>query len=358
VKLDLRSLNLEEMVIMLDNWGFPRFRAKQLFHWVHQKGVLRIEDMHNLPAHLQKILVESCAINLPRVITQRQSQSGDTVKMLLKLDDDETIEAVLMKYHDRDFQRTRATICISSQVGCVMGCAFCATGLSGFKRNLTVGEIISQIFATQQLLGIKITNVVFMGMGEPLLNFDNVVKAIRLMNFEDGLNIGWRRITISTCGLVPEIYRLAEEDMPIVLAISLHGATDAVRSSLMPVNDKYSLKKLMSACKDYTAKIGRRVTFEYALIKDVNDSENDAMMLGQLLTGLKCNVNLIPVNPVSETGLTRPVTKRIQRFAAILSKMSIDVVVREEKGTDIDAACGQLRRKNVNVKSKVKRGKM
>lgn len=349
-KQDLRSLNLKEMEILVTEWGYSKFRARQLFHWVQRQAVCEIDDMTNLPRSFRDRLKQTTVINCLEALSRQQSRDGSTVKLLFRLADGETIETVVMNYEGRTNQRDRATVCVSSQVGCSMGCAFCATGLGGWKRNLSPGEIVSQVMDGERVTGIPIDNVVLMGMGEPLLNYDNVVKAIRLMNDDAGLNIGWRRISLSTCGLVPEIRRLAREKMPIVLAISLHAATDEKRDKLMPVNKKYPIGELLAACQEYVEITGRRVTFEYAMIKGINDSPQDAVKLGKLVSGIKCNVNLIPINSVPETGFLRPDAIAIRKFRSILQDMNINVVIREEKGTDIDAACGQLRRRRLNLK--------
>ena len=344
---DLRSLNMEEMGIIADKLGIPKYRAQQLFHWIFCKGVSNIDQMTNLPKSFRMSLKDNYYISNILVKDKQVASQDNTSKLLLQLEDGETIETVLMNYENRNYQRDRATVCISSQVGCKMGCVFCATGLSGWKRNLTVGEIIGQIMVAQSVSQIPVKNVVLMGMGEPLLNFDNVVKAVRLMNHEAGLDIGGRRITISTCGLVPQIIKLAEEGLSLVLAISLHGATDTVRGELMPINNKYPLKELIKACKFYVEKTGRRITFEYALMKNINSSVTDAEHLGRLLAAVNCNVNLIPINPVVEAGFIRPSVQEISRFKKVLEVMGVNVSIREEKGTDIDAACGQLRRRSL-----------
>ncbi len=343
-KIDLKSMSLDELkIFMTEELGEKGFRAKQIFQWIHQKNVICFSDMKNISKNLQERLDKVSYIEKVVPITKRESKDG-TIKYLFRLNDGETIESVYLPYADG-----RKSICISSQVGCGMGCSFCATGLKGLERNLTSGEMVEQIYAVERDLNVKITNVVLMGMGEPLANYDNSLKAIRLMNQPDGLNIGIRRITLSTCGLIPQIRRLAEENLQLVLAISLHASNDELRNQIMPVNRKYPLPQLVNVCKEYSKITNRRVTFEFALMAGVNDSEKDAKEMVDLLRGLLCHVNLIPINPVLETGIKRPDLGKIIKFQEILNKAGIETTLREERGTDIEAACGQLRSRELEV---------
>ena len=351
--IDLLGADLNEMKELTGRLGLPAFRAKQIFHWVHRQGVRSLEEMSNIPQSVREILEKECFITTPEVVTTSRSSSGDTIKFLLKFPDGVMVEAVLMNY-DREESRDRRTVCVSTQAGCNMGCVFCATGISGMERNLTAGEIMAQVWAAQRFCqkeGLsQVTNVVFMGMGEPLANLTPVLKSIHLLNDAEGLNIGMRRITVSTCGLVPQIYRLAEENLPITLAVSLHAPDNELRNRLMPINKKYPLEELMQAADEYGKRTGRRVTYEYALFQGVNDREEDAEKLGRLLKGRLAHVNIIPSNNVPESGLLRPSEARVKKFLEKLSAWGVNAVVREEKGGDIDAACGQLRRK---IKGKI-----
>ncbi|WP_227766934.1 23S rRNA (adenine(2503)-C(2))-methyltransferase RlmN [Zhaonella formicivorans] len=351
VQIDLQGMSMEEYCLLFEDLGEQKFRAKQLFQWVYQKGATDFVQMSNLSKGLRQKLSQAVAITSLKIQRKLVSQQDDTVKFLLSLPDGETVETVRMSYTGRE-SRDRHTVCVSSQVGCAMGCVFCATGLSGWKRNLTTGEIVGQVLTVQRDLRVnlpeaKVTNVVFMGMGEPLLNYENVLKAIRILNEPAGLNIGLRRITLSTCGVVPQIKKLAQERLPIVLAVSLHAPTDELRNELLPINKKYPLQELMEACAYYIELTGRRITFEYALIAGKNDSRAHARALAKLLKGMLANVNLIPLNSVAETGLVRSGESRIKTFAKELEDAGIEAAIREEKGGDIEAACGQLRRRGV-----------
>ncbi|NMA02340.1 MAG: 23S rRNA (adenine(2503)-C(2))-methyltransferase RlmN [Clostridia bacterium] len=345
---DLRSLNLEEMEELLKDLGEPSFRAKQLFQWVHNKGIGSLEEISNFSKSLIEKLGQVVSLT-PLTVATRQVSKDGTVKYLLSLEDKSYIECVLMSYQGTK-SKNRNTLCISSQVGCAMGCGFCATGKGGFQRNLTAGEILDQVYAVTRLEkwnneDFKIGNIVYMGMGEPLINFDNVIKSINILNHPLGQNIGIRRITVSTCGIVPKIRELALYELDIVLAISLHAPTDELRSEIMPINDKYPLKQLKEACIYYIENTNRRITFEYALIEGFNDKIKLAYKLAEFLRGMKCHVNLIPVNKVGEDGFNRPTKARIESFHKELVKLGIEASIREEKGVDIDAACGQLRGK-------------
>ncbi len=343
-KIDLKSKTLDELkTFCIEELGEKAFRAKQIFQWIHQKNVISFKDMKNISKKLQERLEEVAFIEELIPVTRRKSKDG-TIKYLFRLKDGETIESVYLPYAGG-----RKSVCISSQVGCGMGCTFCATGLGGLVRNLTPAEMLDQIYVVQRDLDVKITNVVLMGMGEPLANYNNSLKAIQLVNHSEGLNIGIRRITLSTCGLVPEIRQLAKENLQLVLAISLHASNDELRDQIMPINRKYSLQQLIEVCKEYTLITNRRVTFEYALMAGVNDTEKDASKMANLLKNLLCHVNLIPINPVSETGIDRPDSSQIKKFQEILQNKGIETTLREERGTDIEAACGQLRSRELGM---------
>lgn len=353
-KQDLRGLNLDEMKALLTEAGQPAFRAKQLFGWIHEKQVAQMSDMHNLGKQLVGYLEEHCEIT-PLQLERKQVSQDGTEKFLFQLADGNYIECVLMRYRG-DMSKQRNTLCISSQVGCAMGCTFCATGQGGFVRNLTVGEILSQVYEVNRQLKeegdeLSVGNVVFMGMGEPLLNLNNVLKAISLLNDPQGQQIGIRRITVSTCGVVPKLRELADKKLDIVLAVSLHAPNDEQRSNVMPVNRQYSLAQLMEGCRYYQQQTHNRITFEYALIAGLNDQPEHVQQLRQLLKGLDCHLNIIPVNPVANTAqFSRPSKKQVAAFVKALQQAGLNASVREEKGTDIDGACGQLRGKVLNEK--------
>ena len=345
---NLRSLDKQDMEALMLQLGEPKFRAKQLFGWVHGKGVESLAEMHNLGKNLLAKLEQEITLPPYEVLARQQSVDG-TEKFLLALEDGQAIECVLMRYRG-DNSKHRNTLCVSSQVGCAMGCTFCATGQGGFVRNLSVGEILGQVYAVNRYLqdesDERIGNIVFMGMGEPLLNFDNVLKAINIFNDEEGLQIGIRRMTISTCGIAPQIERLAEQEKEIVFAVSLHAPNDEQRSEMMPVNKRYPLAVLMKACRHYQKVTGKRISFEYALMKGFNDSDKHIQQLQQLLQGMDAHINLIPVNPVDDgSPYRRPSRREVLDFAGKLKARGLACSVREEKGTDIDGACGQLRGK-------------
>ena len=353
-KRDLRAMDLEDMTALLKELGQPAFRAKQLFGWVHQKQVKQIDEMHNLGKKLLEKLSEVCYLT-EFELERRQISKDGTEKYLFALSDGNDIECVLMRYRG-DQSKQRNTLCISSQVGCAMGCTFCATGQGGFMRNLTVGEIVSQVYEVNRLLleegdEMGVGNVVFMGMGEPLLNKDAVLKTIRLLNHPEGQKIGIRRMTVSTCGVVPKLRELADEEPDFVLAVSLHAPNDELRSTVMPVNDRYPLKELMDTCRYYQKKTNNRISFEYALIAGFNDQPKHVQELKQLLKGMDCHLNVIPVNPVANTAqFSRPDKKQVAAFIKALQKAGLHASVREEKGVDIDGACGQLRGKVLKEK--------
>ncbi len=330
---DLTLLQLKEY---LKEKGQPSFRALQLFKWIHC-GCESADELTNIPLSLRQAVCEDFEIFLPQIYKKLVSKLDKTVKYLLRLSDGNIIETVVMDYHHGK------SICISSQVGCRMGCSFCASTLHGLVRNLTPFEIEGQILRAQKDLGTKISNVVIMGIGEPLDNYDNILSFLSNVNNEEGLGIGFRHITLSTCGLADKIYALADEGLPINLAVSLHAPTDELRRNLMPVAKAYSLDKLMSACDYYFGKTHRRITFEYALVKGKNASFDEAQTLAKLLSGRNCHVNLIPVNPVTERNNTRTNEKETRDFLKKLESLGINATIRRELGADINASCGQLR---------------
>lgn len=341
---NLLDYTLDEFASWLKENGESAFRSKQVFSWMY-KDIWNFDDMKNIPKSLKEKLNENFEILIPEVVECFKSSDDNTRKLLLALNDGNLIECVIMQYKHGN------TICISTQVGCRMGCKFCASTIDGRVRNLTSGEILSQIMIAQKILGERISNIVLMGSGEPLDNYDNVLKFLKEVTSEYGFNIGQRHITLSTCGLVPKVYELADEGMTITLAISLHAFSDEKRREIMPIANKYSIKEILDACHYYIDKTNRRVTFEYALVKDVNDSKEDAKSLGQLLKGMLCHVNLIPVNEVKENSFKRSSNKTVETFAEILKDRGIEATVRREMGGDINAACGQLRRSYIKSQS-------
>jgi len=341
---DLKSLLLSELQEQLCNLGEPFYRAGQILDWLYKKRVDAIDKMTNLPRSLRSRLAEKFSlgtIEIVRVLGARDT----TRKFLFRLTDENLIESVLIPASPALYggRADRRTICISTQVGCAYGCKFCASGLEGFSRNLGANEIVDQLIAVERATGEKIDNIVFMGMGEPLANLENVIRAVRIINAEWGLGIGARHITISTSGLAPQIRKLAEEPLQIRLAISLHGATDEVRNRIMPINRRYNIETLLSACDYYNAHKKQRLTVEYILIADVNDSDEQARLLSRHARRLSAKVNLIPYNNVSGLTWTRPSEKRQEKFLSILRAQGNPATLRREKGHDIDAACGQLR---------------
>lgn len=335
----INDLTFEELEAELDTENLPKFRAKQIFSWLG-KGVNSFEEMSNLSKSLREQLSKKYIIQSAVISKKFTSSIDETVKYLLQLNDGNFVEAVLMKYHHGN------TICLSTQVGCRMGCAFCASTIGGLVRNLTAGEMLMQIFAVQDDVGERISNVVLMGIGEPLDNYKNVLTFLKNVNHPLGLNIGYRHITLSTCGLVDKINLLAKEDMPINLAISLHAPDNETRLKIMPIVRRYSVEELIEACKEYVALTGRRITFEYILINGVNDSVNHAEKLATLIKGMLCHVNLIPANEVVETGIKQSNPKKVRAFQKALADKGINATVRRELGKDINASCGQLRKGN------------
>lgn len=344
MKKDIKSLTYDELNNEMISLGLPRFRADQIFGWLHKRGVTSFEEMSNLSKSLRAELNNLYFISSCKTEEKYVSEIDGTVKYLYRLSDGEYIESVVMKY------KYGHTVCVSTQVGCRMGCSFCASALAGFKRNLSPGEIEGQIHAALQDLGIRISNVVLMGIGEPLDNFENVLKFIENVNNENGLNISMRSITLSTCGIVPRIYDLMEKKLPVTLTISLHAPNDEIRKRMMPINAKWNVKEIIKACREYVSQTGRRISFEYTLIKDVNDSPACAAELAQKLKGLLCHVNLIPVNGVKERENIVSTDENIYKFSEMLKKAGINATIRRTLGSDINASCGQLRRKRIEVK--------
>ena len=337
---NIKDYNLEELKKEMQEIGEKPFRAEQIFKWLYQEKVKSFDEMTNLSLELRKKLEENYNICNFKIIKKQESKDG-TIKYLFDVLDGNAIETVLMSYHHG------YSICISSQIGCKMGCKFCASTGINFARNLTSGEIVEQLLAVEQDTGVRISNIVFMGIGEPLDNYENVVNSIRIINNPKGLNIGARHISISTSGLVPKIYKLSEENIPCTLSISLHATNNKKRSEMMPVNSTYPIEELIQACKDYIEKTNRRISFEYALAKDNNDNLEDAKELVKLLKGMLCHVNLIPINKIENGEFDKSSNENIMKFRDYLNDHGIVATIRRELGSDIDAACGQLRRKNL-----------
>lgn len=336
-KKNLKSYTYNELEALVRNeLGEPSFRAKQIFEWLY-RGVDSFDEMSNLSKSLRERLDAAYIAGNLKIEQKFVSRIDETRRYLLKLEDGNYIESVLMKYHHG------YTICVSSQVGCAMGCRFCASTRNGKARNLSAGEIIGQLMTVQKDLGERISNIVMMGIGEPLDNYNEVLKFLEIVNHPSGLNIGHRHITLSTCGLVPKIKDLADRQLQITLSVSLHAADDETRSEIMPVNRRYSISQLMEACRYYIKKTNRRISFEYTLISGVNDNSAEAEKLLKLLHGMLCHVNLIPVNPVKETGFKQGSRAKIEEFQRILESGGISATIRREMGADISAACGQLR---------------
>lgn len=343
---DIRSYDEEEMKKIVAQYGEKPFRAKQLMEWVHGKQVETFDEMTNIPEKLKNKLKDDFIISGVSIVEKQVSRKKDTAKYLFSLSDGNVIESVWMKY------RHGNSVCISSQVGCRMGCTFCASTLSGLTRHLTAGEMLSQIYEIQRETGERVSNIIVMGMGEPLDNYDNLVKFIRLVSGENGLHISQRSITVSTCGLVDKIRALMEEQLQITLAISLHAPNDLIRRQTMPVANKYSMEEIFQVCREYFDKTGRRITFEYSMIRGINDKEEHALELAKRCKGLNCHINLIPLNEVKERDCLRSRTEDIDRFKIILENNRINVTIRREMGSDIDAACGQLRKKYIDKTDK------
>lgn len=341
MKTDIRSLMPAELAEKCKEMGLPAFRAKQIFRWLHVDCVDNFDEMTNLPKQLREKLSEGFEILNCTIENKQISVYDNTVKYLFRLHDGEFVESVLMKY------KYGYSLCVSSQVGCRMGCTFCASTLGGVVRSLSAAEILAQITAAQKDAGVRVSHVVMMGMGEPLDNYENTLRFLKLVSHPDGLNLSMRNLSLSTCGIVPKIYELAEENMQFTLSVSLHAPNDELRSSMMPVNRKWQVDELLQACRNYVEKTSRRISFEYSMVRGVNDTDECAKQLCRKLKGMLCHVNLIPVNAVDETGCIGSTPQRVKAFADLLEKGGLNVTVRRTLGADIDAACGQLRKKQM-----------
>ena len=338
---DIRSLTKEELAGRMKELGEKSFRTKQIFCWLHQKKVCSFDDMTDLSKSLRSRLKEEFKLSPLKIKTFQESKKDGTRKYLFELDDGNLIEGVFMRYRDWN------TVCISSQAGCDMGCSFCASTVEGCAGSLTAAEMLDEVYAMEKDTGERVSDVVVMGSGEPLLNYDALISFIKNLTDKDGKNLSARSVTVSTCGIVPGIKRLAEESIPVNLALSLHAPTNEKRRSIMPITKKYPLEEVIKACRYYFEKTGRRITFEYALISGVNDTGQDAEELRRLLSGFPCHINLIPVNPVRENGYRAPDRQKAHAFKNTLENFGINVTIRRELGGDIDGACGQLRRKHL-----------
>ena len=331
--LDIKSLTIEELKEVVVQYGEKTFRAKQLYEWMHKKLAASYEEMTNLSKSFRERISQDWPYLTLEVLEVQTSKIDGTQKYLFRLGDGNVIESVLMKYHHGN------SVCISSQVGCRMGCRFCASTIGGLTRNLTTGEMLEQIYRIQALSGERVSNIVMMGTGEPMDNYDNMLKFLHMISDEHGLNISQRNITVSTCGIVPKMRQLADEKLQITLALSLHASTDEKRKELMPIANKYTLDEVLDACRYYYQKTGRRLTFEYSLVGGKNDTEEDARLLSDRIKGLNCHVNLIPVNPIKERDYRQSDKKVIDKFKNKLEKYGINVTIRREMGRDIDGAC-------------------
>lgn len=336
-KIDIRSLNFTELTAELIARGLPKFRAAQVYSWLQEKGVTDFSEMTNLPKALRESFAEDFVLHNCKIDTKLVSALDETVKYLFELGEGEYVESVVMKY------KYGYTICISTQLGCKMGCSFCASAIGGFRRHLLPSEMLSEILTAQRDLGVRISHIVLMGTGEPLDNYDNVMRFLELVTDEKGLNISMRHISLSTCGVVPRIYDLAEKRLGLTLSVSLHAPNDAIRSQTMPVNQKWNVETLLEACRYYTKVTSRRISFEYAMIDSFNDSDACARELASRLRGMLCHINLIPVNTVREKNYQKSSEDRLKRFSGILEQSGLTVTVRRTLGSDINASCGQLR---------------
>ena len=345
--IDLKSMTLEELSGFLRSMGEPAFRGRQVFTWLH-KGVSSFDEMSNLSKALREKLKEQCILTVPRVAKKQVSARDGTIKYLWQMADGNCVESVLMRYHHGN------TVCISSQVGCRMGCAFCASTIAGKVRNLTPAEMLDQVLFTQQDSGAEVSNIVLMGIGEPMDNLDNVLRFLELVNHPDGINIGMRHISLSTCGVIPGIARLAELGLQLTLSVSLHAPDSETRSKIMPVNRAYDVEALFAACHEYFRKTGRRISFEDAMIDGVNDHDWQADLIAKRLRGMPGHVNLIPLNEVTESPF-RP-SRRMAAFQKQLEAQGITATVRRSLGGDIDASCGQLRRRAMEEEKKGEQG--
>ena len=343
-KKDIKAYTFDELKSELESLGEKAFRAKQIYEWLHVKLVDSFDEMTNLSKALREKLSEVYEIPMIKMLERQESRLDGTNKFLFQLQDGHVVESVLMRYKHGN------SVCISSQVGCRMGCRFCASTIGGLERNLRPSEMVGQIYQIQKISGERVSNVVVMGTGEPMDNYDNFVKFIHILTDEHGLNISQRNVTVSTCGIVPNMRRLAEEKFQITLALSLHGSTQEKRKALLPVANKYELSEVLEACDYYFEKTGRRITFEYSLVSGVNDREEDANELIAILKPRNCHLNLIPVNPIKERDFEKPSRKSAENFKNKLEKSGINVTIRREMGSDIDGACGQLRRRYVETR--------
>lgn len=337
--IDLKDLEYFELCDFIENLGEKKFHAKQIFSWL-SKGVENFDEMTDISKGMREKLGQKSFISKLEIEKKLVSKIDKTTKYLFRLEDGNCIESVVMYYNHG------VTICVSSEVGCLMGCRFCASTIGGKVRNLTAGEILNQVIFAEKDLGERISNIVIMGIGEPLDNFENVIKFLHNVNNPNGLNIGYRHISLSTCGIVPKIYELAKKNLPITLSVSLHAPNNKIRDSIMPINSKYKIEELIRACKDYIEATKRRISFEYSLISGVNDSLENADELSRLLSGMLCHVNLIPVNSIEERDYHSSDKQDIYKFCERLINRGINATVRRELGRDINASCGQLRRKN------------
>ncbi len=343
---DILSLTLEELTEQFSVMGIQKFRAKQVYEWLHKHLAMSYDEMSNLPKALRVDLKEKFPLHNCEIARKQVSKLDNTVKYLFRLHDGDFVESVVMKY------KYGYTICVSTQVGCKMGCAFCASTLGGFKRCLLPGEILSQLYCAQHDLGERISHIVLMGMGEPLDNYDNVMRFLSLVTDEKGVNISMRNISLSTCGIVPKIEELLQKHLQLTLSISLHAPSDELRSKIMPINKRYPVDELLNVCRKYVNETSRRISFEYSMLAGVNDSDECARLLASKLKGMLCHVNLIPVNEVAESPFKPSSPERIERFVEILGKSGINATVRRKLGSDIDASCGQLRLKENKNRSK------
>lgn len=340
--INILDFTLNDLMFWMKENNESKFRAKQVFDWIYKKGTFKFDNMINLPTATRDKLEKYFYIGVPEIEQEYISRVDGTKKFLFRYNDGNIIESVIMKYKHGN------SICVSTQIGCRMGCKFCASTIGGIIRNLTSGEIIGQVLKAQANIGERISNVVLMGSGEPLDNFENVIKFIELINSDESLNIGQRHITLSTCGIVPKIKELADLDLQITLAISLHASNDEIRKKMMPIANKYSINQLLNACMYYCNKTNKRITFEYALVKDVNDMKENAEELCKILKEILCHVNLIPINEIKENNLKKSRSESINSFKNILTRCGIETTIRREMGADINAACGQLRRNYIN----------
>ena len=343
-QIEIKSLSLAQLKNIVTGMGEKAFRAKQIYERLHQKQAESFDEMSNLSVAFREKLKERCVLTTLEMLEVQTSKIDGTQKYLFALPDGNVVESVLMKYKHGN------SVCISSQVGCKMGCRFCASTIGGWTRNLLPSEMLEQIYRIQKLSGERVSNVVVMGTGEPLDNYENLLQFIRLLTDENGLHISQRNLTVSTCGIVPKMYALAEENLQITLAISLHASNQEKRAELMPIANKYSIEEVLEACRNYFEKTGRRLTFEYSLVGGKNDTKEDAGELARLIKGLNCHVNLIPVNPIKERDYVQSDKRVIENFKNKLEKYQINVTIRREMGRDIDGACGQLRKSYIDKK--------